>query len=71
MPQSRTLSIGLDVHKASSAVAYAPQDDGADVVSLSSIGTRQGDSDQLVRQLHAKATQLVYVSDAGPCGSWL
>jgi hypothetical protein len=33
MPQSRTLSIGLEVHKASIAVAYAAKDSGADAIS--------------------------------------
>ena len=51
MPQSRTLSIGMDVHKDSIAVAYVAQDHHAEVVSLGNIGTRHGDSDQLVRQL--------------------
>jgi transposase len=61
----------LDVHKESLAVAYAAQDSGADVVSLGSIGTRQCDIAKLVRQLQSKATRLVFVYEAGPCGSWL
>ena len=68
MAQSRTLSIGLDVHKASIAVAYAAQDSGADVVSRGAIGTRQCESHTLVRQLPSKATRLVFVSEAGPGG---
>jgi hypothetical protein len=31
---SKTLFVGLDVHKDTIAVAYAPEDRGADVVSL-------------------------------------
>lgn len=31
---SKTLYVGLDVHKDSIAAAYAPEDRGADVVSL-------------------------------------
>ena len=42
---SKTLSVGLDVHKDSIAVAYAPEDRGAEVVSLGTIGTRQCDID--------------------------
>src|SRR4029453_9877249 len=42
-PQSRTLDVGLDVHKDSIAVAYAAKDDGAEVVSLGHSGTRQRD----------------------------
>ena len=38
---SKTLYVGLDVHKDSIAVAYAPEDRGTEVVSLGTIGTRQ------------------------------
>ncbi|HSX78032.1 MAG TPA: transposase [Candidatus Saccharimonadia bacterium] len=71
MPQSRTLSVGMDVHQASMAVAYVAQDHGAAVVSRGTIGTRQGDSEKLLRHLQAKGPQRVFVSEAGPCGSWL
>src|SRR5712692_1923007 len=71
MPQSRTLSVGMDVHKESIAVASVAQDHGAEVVSLGTIGTRQCDSDKLLRQLRSKSTQLVFVYEAGPCGYWL
>jgi len=66
---SKTLYVGLDVHKDSIAVAYAPEDRGAEVVSLGAIGTRQSDMDKLIRKLQAKgATTLVFVYEAGPCG---
>ena len=66
---SKTLYVGLDVHKDSIAVAYAPEDRGAEVVSLGPIGTRQCDIDKLIRALQAKgATRLVFVYEAGPCG---
>lgn len=71
MAQSSTLYSGLDVQTASIAVAYAAQDDGADVVDLGSIGPRQCDLAQRVRQLPSTATRLVLVDEAGPCGSWL
>ena len=51
---SKMLYVGLDVHKESIAVAYAPDDRGAEVVSLGAIGTRQSDIDKLVRKLQAK-----------------
>jgi transposase len=35
------------------------------------ISTRHADRDQLTRQLPSKATRLVFVYAAGPCGSWL
>jgi transposase len=46
---NKTLFVGLDVHKDTIAVAYAPEDRGADVVSLGIIGAavrhRQADSE--------------------------
>ena len=71
MQQSRTLDVGLDVHKESIAVVSGAQDHGAEVVSLGTIGTRQGDSAKLLRHLQAQGQPLVCVYDAGPCGSWL
>ena len=71
MSQSRTLYIGLDVHQEAIAVASVAQDQGAEVTDLGTIGTRQCDIDHLIRKLHSKAKQLVFVYEAGPCGSWL
>jgi transposase len=71
MAQSRTLYVGMDVHKESIAVAYVAQNHGAEVVSLGTIGTRQCDIDKLLRQLRSQSTQLVFVDEAGPGGSWL
>src|SRR5438445_6569892 len=68
---SKTLFVGLDVHKDTIAVAYAPNDRGADVVSLGTIGTRQCDIDKLTRRLESKGATLVFVYEAGPCGYWL
>ena len=68
---SKTLYVGLDVHKESIAVAYAPEDRGAEVVSLGPIGTRQCDIDKLIRTLQLKGATLVFVYEAGPCGYWL
>jgi transposase len=65
---SKTLYVGLDVHKESIAVAYAPEDRGAEVVSLGPIGTRQCDIDKLIRRLESKAATLVFTYEAGPCG---
>jgi transposase len=61
----------MDVHKDSIAVADVAQDHGAEVVYLGTIGTRQGDIDQRIRKMQSKATHLVFVSEAGPCGYWL
>jgi transposase len=71
MHHSNTLYVGLDVHTDTIAVAYAPEERGAEVVFLGTFGTRQRDIDKLVRQLSSKAKQLVFVYEAGPCGYWL
>jgi transposase len=71
MRHSSTLYVGLDVHKESIAVAYAPEERGSEVVFLGTIGTRQCDIDKLIRQLQSKSQQLVFVYEAGPCGYWL
>src|SRR5437667_12858821 len=68
---SKTLFGGLDVHKESIAVAYAPEDRGAEVVALGTIGTRQCDIDKLIRKLQAKSAAVVFAYEAGPCGYWL
>jgi transposase len=68
---SKTIYVGLDVHKDSIAVAYAPDDRGAEVVSLGTIGTRQCDIDRLIRTLQSMGARLVFVYEAGPCGYWL
>ncbi len=71
MHQSRTLDVGMDVPTESSAVAYVAKEHDAEVISLGTFGTRQCDSDTLMRKLQAQATHLVCVSEAGPCGSGL
>ena len=71
MRHASTLYIGLDVHKESIALAYASEEQGAEVVFLGTIGTRQRDIDMRVRQLSSNAKQLVFVYEAGPCGYWL
>ncbi len=71
MSQSRTLSIGMDVHKDAIAVADLAQDHSSEVTSLGTMGTRQCDLDHRTRTLQSKAKQLVFVEEAGPWGSWL
>jgi transposase len=71
MSPSRTLFIGMDVHKEAIAVASVTQEHGAEGTSLGTIGTRPCAIDPLRRTRPAKATQLLCVSDAGPCGDWL
>jgi transposase len=71
MSQSRTLFIGMDVHQESMAVASVAQDHGAAVTYLGSLGTRQGDLEQLIRTMQSQAKHLIFVYEAGPCGYWL
>jgi hypothetical protein len=71
MPQSRTLSVGMDVHKDSIAVASVVQDHGAAVVSLGHSGPRPCDLDHLLRRLQSQSPPLVLVSAAGPGGDGL
>jgi transposase len=71
MSQSRTLFVGMDVHKDTIAVAYVAQDHGAEVTFLGTIGTRQCDIDSLLRKRQSKAKHLLFVYEAGPCGYWL
>ena len=61
MSPSRTLFIGMDVHKETIAVASVAQDHGAEVTYLGSIGTRQCAIDHLIRTMPAKATHLSFV----------
>jgi transposase len=70
MAQGSTLFIGLDVHKETIAVAYVAEEREAEVLSLGTIGTRQGDIDKLIRRLQAKGKPLHLVYEAGPCGDW-
>jgi transposase len=71
MRQSSTLSVGLDVHNESIAVASVAKAHHAEVVSLGTLGTRPWDLDTRIRQLQSKSPPLVFVYDAGPCGYWL
>jgi transposase len=68
MHTHHTLFVGLDVHKDSIAVAYAPEDRCAEVTFLGPIGTRQADIDKLVRKLQSKTSRLLFAYEAGPCG---
>ena len=68
MAHTSTLFIGLDVHKETIVVAYVGEERGAEVVSLGTIGTRQGDIDKLTRKLQSKGKTLHFVYEAGPCG---
>ena len=68
MAQSTPLYVGLDVHKDSIAVAHAQGQSADPPVFVGAIGTRQADIDKLIRRLEAKAPDLVFAYEAGPCG---
>ena len=70
MHQSSTLYIGRDVPKDSITVADVAEDPPPDVVFLGTMGPRPYDIAQLIRKLPSKSQPLVFVSEAGPCGSW-
>lgn len=61
----------MDVHNESIAVASIAQDHGAAVPALGTMGTRQGDLDQLLRTMPSQAKPLLVIYAAGPCGDWL
>ena len=71
MSQSRTRFLGMEVHTDAIAVASVAQEHGAEVASLGTIGTRQCDIDQRIRKMPSKATHLIFIYEAGPCGYWL
>jgi hypothetical protein len=71
LSQSSTLSLGMDVPTDAMAVADVAPAPGAEVTSLGTIGTRQGDRAQLLRRRPAPAQPRLFVDDAGPGGSWL
>jgi len=71
MAEYSALFVGLDVHKDSISVAYAPDEREVEVSFLGPIGTRHCDIDKMVRQLRSKAKTVAFVYEAGPCGYWL
>jgi transposase len=62
--------VGLDVHKATIAVAYVAEERGAAVISRGTIGTRQCAIDKVMRKLQAKGKTRHCVYEAGPWGYW-
>jgi transposase len=71
MSPSRTLLIGMEVHKDASAGASVAQEPGAAVASLGTIGPRQCALEQRIRKRQSTAPHRIFISAAGPCGSWL
>ncbi len=61
MAHPSRLFIGLAVHKETIAVAYVAEGREAEVVALGTSGTRQGDSDKVIRKLQSKGQALPLV----------
>lgn len=66
MKDDSTVFVGLDVHKDSIVVAYSVG--FGEVEGLGKIGTRAADIDRLCKRMQSKASTVVFVYEAGPCG---
>ncbi len=63
-----TMFVGLDVHKATISVAVASATRGGEVRHWGSIPNRGDHVRKLVEKLEARARQLHFCYEAGPCG---
>jgi len=61
-----TVFVGLDVHKDSIVVAYSVG--FGDVEVLGKIAPQANDIDRLCKRMQSKASNVVFVYEAGPCG---
>jgi len=67
MKKSTTkLFVGLDVHKDSIAVAYAPEQRGSEIISLGSFGTRRCDVDKFLKKLLIHSITFPSCTKPGP-----
>jgi len=66
MRNDTTVYVGLDVHKESIVAAYAVGH--GEVQNLGNIGVRDCDIDKLCTRMQSKASKVVWVYEAGPCG---
>lgn len=66
MQNNSTVFVGLDVHKESIVAAYAVGP--GEVQDLGNIGIRECDWDKLCTRMQSKASKVVFVYEAGPCG---
>ena len=60
------LFVGLDVHKDSIAVAYAPEQRGSEIISLGSFGTRHCDVDSFSKNCSSIAVTFPSCMKPGP-----
>jgi transposase len=66
MANDSTVFVGLDVHKDSIVAAYSVG--FSEVVSLGKVGIRDRDIDRLCSRMQSKASRVMFVYEAGPCG---
>ncbi|NKF24790.1 IS110 family transposase [Solimonas marina] len=66
MSNDSTVFVGLDVHKGSIVAAYAVG--SGHVQSIGNIGVRECDLDRFCKRMQGKASRVVFVYEAGPCG---
>lgn len=66
MNNDSTVFVGLDVHKDSIVVAYSVG--FGEVEVLGKIAPRVSDIDRLCKRMQSKASNVVFVYEAGPCG---
>src|ERR1700680_2906810 len=66
MSSDSVVLVGLDVHKDSIVVAYSVG--FGDVENLGKISPRATDIDRLCKRMQSKASQVMFVYEAGPCG---
>ena len=59
------LFVGLDVHKDSIAVAYAPEQRGAEIISLGNFGTRHCDIDKFLKKLLSHSNNVGFTCERG------
>ena len=66
MANDSTVFVGLDVHKDSIVAAYSVG--FGEVAGLGDIGVLDRDIDKLCTRMQSKASRVVFVYEAGPCG---
>lgn len=66
MQNDSTIFVGLDVHKESIVAACAVG--FGEVQDLGEVGVREYDWERLCRRMQSKASRVVFVYEAGPCG---
>jgi transposase len=66
MANDSTVFVGLDVHKESIVAAYSVG--FGEVSSIGNVGVLERDIERLCKRMQSKASSVVFVYEAGPCG---